>query len=355
MALVIAAGGTGGHVFPALAVAEAWRRRWPTDPIYWVGAAGGKEASWINSTGIPYYGVPAAGWQPRRRWRNLRLFYQLPAAFFAVEKLFQKLHPKGVFSTGGYPGLMPAVWAVLHRRPLYLLELNRHAGRTIRWMSRFASETFGAFPETGGLRSARWIGVPVRFRLEDRSRYTSAFAKVAWGFPAEQPLILVLGGSQGSSTLNSAVAACLSVWTEAGASILWQVGKNPPASIPPSVKVLPFISDMGKAYLAADIVISRAGGSTLGELAWWGKASVLVPSPYVAEDHQRKNAAYWAEHGAALVVEESDTAALREAVLALLRSPEQRGALEEAAARLSRPSAAEELAEYLHTALYGVS
>ncbi|MCX8112412.1 MAG: UDP-N-acetylglucosamine--N-acetylmuramyl-(pentapeptide) pyrophosphoryl-undecaprenol N-acetylglucosamine transferase [Bacteroidia bacterium] len=352
MALVIAAGGTGGHVFPALAVAEAWRRRWREDPIYWVGVRGGREEKWVSDAQFPFYGIPAAGWQPRFIWRNLSLLYRLPQGFWALERLMRHLKPQAILSTGGYPGFLPGLWAILHRRPLYLLELNRHAGRTVRWLGRFAAHIFASFPQTEGI-TAEWIGAPVRFSEEDRHRYTPHQAKTLWGLPAEQPTILVLGGSQGSSTLNKAVFASLPSWIQAGASVLWQVGRDAPEAPYPQVRTVSFIEDMARAYAAADIVVSRAGGSTLGELAWWGKAVVLVPSPYVAEDHQRKNASFWASHHAALVVQESHPSQLTQAVLELLHQPDQREKLAQAAHALSRPHAAEALAEYLHQALYG--
>lgn len=354
MTLVIAAGGTGGHVFPALAVAKVWRERYPQIPIHWVGVEGGREEQWVRAEGITFHGLPAAGWQPSARWRNLALLYRLPRAFWAAEKLLTPLAPKGIFSTGGYPGFMPGVWAVLHQRPLYLLELNRHAGRTIRWLSRYATQTFGAFPETGGV-AAQWIGVPVRFTAADKVRLSPEAAKEQLGFPVKSPLILILGGSQGSSALNRAVEACIQTWLEAGAAVLWQVGRSAPSLSHPCVQIVPFINDMSLAYTAADIVISRAGGSTLGELAWWGKPTVLVPSPYVAEDHQRKNAAFWAERQAALVVEESAPHTLQEAVLRLLIDHELRRRLADTVQKLAHPNAAEKLAEYIYTQLYGTA
>lgn len=354
MTLIIAAGGTGGHVFPALAVAKVWRERYPQLPIHWIGVQGGREARWVQAEGFPFHGLPAAGWQPSAGWRNLSLLYRLPNAFWAAERLLSRLSPKGIFSTGGYPGFMPGLWAGLHRRPLYLLELNRHAGRTIRWLSRYAKRTFGAFPETSGV-AAEWIGVPVRFRAEDKDRLTQTAAKAQLGFPVESPLILILGGSQGSSALNKAVAECIQSWLEVGAAVLWQVGRNAPPLSHPVVQILPFIDDMVVAYTAADVVISRAGGSTLGELAWWGKPTVLVPSPHVAEDHQRKNAAFWAERQAALLVEESAPHALREAVLRLLTDPALRQQLSRAAQQLARPDAADKLATYLYRELYDIA
>jgi len=143
---------------------------------------------------------------------------------------------------------------------------------------------------------------------------------------------------------------------EAGASVLWQTGPDAPFStVSSAVRCEPFILDMVKAYLAADVVVSRAGGSTLGELAWWGKAAVLVPSPYVAEDHQRKNARYWVEQGAAVLVEEKEAFRLEAEVLALLRDPTQRTRYEQAAARLACPNAADVLAEHLYHLAYGLS
>ncbi|MCS7298148.1 MAG: UDP-N-acetylglucosamine--N-acetylmuramyl-(pentapeptide) pyrophosphoryl-undecaprenol N-acetylglucosamine transferase [Bacteroidia bacterium] len=355
MGLVIAAGGTGGHVFPALAVAKVWRQRWPELPIQWVGTRGGREEKWVQAAHIPFFALPGRGWQPRAGFRNLRLLYSLPSAFWAANALLDRLNPQVIFSTGGYPGFMPALWAVLHHRPLFFLELNRRAGRTIRWLSRFATRTFGAFPQTDGVRKAQWVGVPVRFSPDDKARFSSAEAKAAWGFPSDRPLILVLGGSQGSSALNQAVASCVPEWVQAGASLLWQVGLDAPVSPSPQIRLLPFIEDMAQAYAAADVVVSRAGGSTLGELAWWGKAGVLVPSPYVAEDHQRHNAAYWSEQGAAILVEESQLPQLKEAVLTLLKEPDRRLRLAQASEKLARLNAAEEIAQTLYQSLHGLA
>lgn len=359
MSLVIAAGGTGGHVFPALAVASVWRARWPEVPIYWVGVRGGREETWVSTAGWPFYGVPMSGWQPKAFFRNFALFYKLPRAMFFTHRLLSALRPKVLFTTGGYPGLLPGLWAIRHKVPLAVLELNTHAGRTTRWLSRWAHRVYGAFPHTQGLPPSvryEWVGVPVRFHPADKELFSPEEAKRQLGFAPECLLILVLGGSQGSSALNRAVAACVPAWVEAGASVLWQVGRGAEAAAwPPPVCQVPFIEDMVAAYTAADVVVSRAGGSTLGELAWWGKPAVLVPSPHVAEDHQRKNAAYWAQHKAALVVEETDCRALCEAVLCLLREEELRRQYGQAALQLARPDAAETLAQALYQLAYGVS
>lgn len=356
MSLVIAAGGTGGHVFPALAVAQAWQRRWPEHPIYWIGVTGGREAAWVVPAGIPWQGIPIAGWQSTLGWRNLRLIERLPRAAWQTHQLLKKYHPRVLFTTGGYPGLLPGLWAAFRRVPLVLLELNWHAGRTIRWLSRWAQRIYGAFPEIAGIpKSAAWLGVPVRFTEADRSRYSPQAAKAHWQLPPERPTILVLGGSQGSSTLNQAIAAAAPHWINAGATLLWQVGRDAPLPTDPAVRILPFIDNMVAAYSAADVVISRAGGSTLGELAWWGKATVLVPSPYVAEDHQRKNAHYWQAHDAATVVEETSESALRTAALELLQDSALRTRRAAAAAKLARPEAADTLAQALYQLAYGLT
>lgn len=359
MSLLIAAGGTGGHVFPALAVAQAWRKRWPELPVHWIGVAGGREEEWVQEAGFPFVGLHAAGWQPRRFWRNLSLLYRLPQGGVEAWRVMARWRPRVVFTTGGYPGLLPGLVSALRGLAVALLELNVHAGRTIRWLARTATEVYGAFPQTLGLprgHSAIWTGVPVRFQASDRSRYTPEQAKASWGFSPDRPLVLILGGSQGSSALNRAVARAIPTWVEAGASVLWQTGPHTSFSNDlPAVRCEPFILDMVKAYLAADVVVSRAGGSTLGELAWWGKAAVLVPSPYVAEDHQRKNARYWMEKGAAKMVEEADARDLEAEVLALLQDPAQRARYEQAAAQLGCPHAAETIAARLYHLAYGVS
>jgi len=356
--LLIAAGGTGGHVFPAMAVGAAWQRLYPEKPLWWVGRPGGREEGWVASLGVPYAGIPSAGWQRQSPWRNLALLYKLPLGYYRLRRLFRQWPVGVVFTTGGYPGLMPGWIAHQRKVPLALLELNSTAGRTIRWLASHAQVVFSAFPDLEGISpSAKvvWSGVPVRFVEADRVRYTPEEARVALGFEAERPLILILGGSQGSSTLNQMVVQALRWWGEEPVSILWQVGGDTP-TLPPTkarIEMRPFITDMVAAYRAAVVVVSRAGGSTLGELSWWGKAAVLVPSPYVAEDHQRRNAAYYRSRGAALVVEEKEgPQLLAEAVLRLLREAEQREALEKAASALSKRDAAFHIAQMLHQLAY---
>ncbi len=357
--LLIAAGGTGGHVFPAMAVAAAWQQRYPHAPIWWVGRPEGREQSWVASLGVPYAGVQSAGWQRRSPWKNLALLYRLPAGYYQLRRLFRRWDVGVVFTTGGYPGLLPGWIAYWRRLPLALLELNAVAGRTIRWLAPHAGVLFSAFPSLQGIPASTrivWSGVPVRFTAADRERYTPEAARAYLGFAPERPLVLILGGSQGSSTLNRLVAQALSYWAGVPVSILWQVGGRVPSFSQGTadIRVWPFITDMGAAYAAATVVVSRAGGSTLGELAWWGKAAVLVPSPYVAEDHQRRNAQYYQKQGAALLVEEKDgPQRLAEAVLSLLNQPQQRHTLEKAAQALAKPDAATQIAQALHQIAYG--
>ena len=357
--LLIAAGGTGGHVFPAMAVAAAWRHLYPEAPIWWVGRAGGREESWVTASGIPYAGVQSAGWQRQNLWQNLALLYKLPVGYYELRRLFRRWPVGVVFTTGGYPGLMPGWIAHQKKLPLCLLELNTAAGRTIRWLAPYARVVFSAFPTLRALSNpvnVVWSGVPVRFTEADRKRYTPEAARAHLGFDSRRPLILILGGSQGSSALNQMVAQALHRWGQVPVSILWQVGGHVPAFPEGSITIRtqPFITDMVAAYTAATIVISRAGGSTLGELSWWGKASILVPSPYVAEDHQRQNARYYQEKGAAQVVEEKEgPERLAEAVLDLLGKPHEREALEKAALALSRPDAATLIAQTLYQLAYG--
>ena len=357
--LLIAAGGTGGHVFPALAVGAAWQRLYPEGPLWWVGRPGGREESWVAPLGVPYMGIHSAGWQRQRPWRNLSLLYKLPLGYFQLLGVFRRWPVGVVFATGGYPGLLPGWIASWRGIPLALLELNSTAGRTIRWLARRAEVVFSAFPELRGLPAqvkVVWSGVPVRFTEADKRRYTPEAARQELGFAPERPLILILGGSQGSSTLNRMVAEALRWWGKEAVSVLWQVGADVPA-LPmgeAQVQVRPFITDMAVAYQAATVVVSRAGGATLGELTWWGKAAVLVPSPYVAEDHQRRNAEYYQAAGAALVVEEVEGGErLAKAVLGLLEEADRRETLEAAASRLSRPDAATQIARTLHELAYG--
>jgi len=221
--LLIAAGGTGGHVFPAMAVGQAWQRLYPEAPLWWAGRSKGQEANWIAPLQVPYEGVPSAGWQRTRPWLNAALLYKLPWGWYRLQRVFRRWPVGAVFTTGGYPGLLPGWMAAQKGLPLALLELNVAAGRTIRWLSARARVIFSAFPQLKGLPSHAnvvWSGVPVRFSESQRTACTPSAARAQLGFDPERPLILVLGGSQGSATLNRMVAAALPYWQKLSVSLL---------------------------------------------------------------------------------------------------------------------------------------
>ncbi len=316
--MLISGGGTGGHIFPALSIAAAVRRRHPDAEILFVGADNRMEMERVPAAGYEIVGLPVSGFDRKRLWRNVKVLFRLWKSMRMARRIVRDFRPDIAVGVGGYasgPTLKAAQKAGI---PTLIQEQNSYPGVTNKLLAAKADAICVAYEGTERFFPADRIvltGNPVRPALLAFSA-TQEDSKKAMGFDPGRPLVLMVGGSLGARTLNNAmIDAVESGETEqVPFQVMWQTGKNDwercrramDTCHPSSVKASQFITDMAQAYRAADLVVSRAGAGTISELELLGKAAVLVPSPNVAEDHQRHNAEALADKGAAAMVLDVD-------------------------------------------------
>ncbi len=342
---VIAGGGTGGHIFPALSIAEAIQEIDPSAEILFVGAKGRMETRIVPARGYRLEAISIAGFQRKRMAANLTLPFKVGAGLWQAYRLLRRFRPDWVVGTGGYVSFPVGLAARWLEIPLLIQEQNFFPGLTNRWLGRWAryvcvphQDIAQYFPRAEVIET----GNPVRKELLRLP--SGAEAKARWGIRPDRLVVGVLGGSLGARPLNEAVLQ----WAPSMNDVdwLWQTGRHYLApEVPPHIHPIPFIEEMAFFYAAADIVISRAGAITLAELAITRRPSILVPSPHVAEDHQTHNARFLTDRGAAVLLPEKD---LSERLPTLLRpliaDADQRRRLAEKIGKLARPDAAQRIA-----------
>lgn len=314
MKILISGGGTGGHVFPALAIANALKRRHPEAEFLFVGADNRMEMERVPEAGYKIVGLPVAGFDRKKIWRNFKVLYKLWKSMGIARRIVCDFKPDIAIGVGGYAS-GPMLKAAQKRGiPTVLQEQNSYPGVTNKLLAKKAEAICVAYEGTDRFFPAHKIvlsGNPVRRDLSVCALSETA-AKKALGFDPVKPLILVVGGSLGARTINQSVEAGLDAFDKADVQVLWQMGKLyadhclEAAKGHPQVKAMPFIQDMATAYRGADLVVSRAGACTISELEILGKPALLVPSPNVAEDHQRKNAQALEQKGAAVMILDAD-------------------------------------------------
>jgi UDP-N-acetylglucosamine--N-acetylmuramyl-(pentapeptide) pyrophosphoryl-undecaprenol N-acetylglucosamine transferase len=311
-------GGTGGHVIPALAMAEALRDRLPSARIHFVGGRRGIEGRLVPSAGFSITRLPAFGLRGLGIGGLVRFGLGFLAAIPAVLHLVVTRKPGLVIATGGYASAAPAMIASLLGIPLWLQEQNSAPGSTNRILSKRAERAYVAFGRAKERLAAReLVDMPNPVRAGVRAATSATDADyAAFGLEPGRRTLLVFGGSRGAATLNRAVeGACARIVHETEWQVLAQTGHEDLDSTrtvvarnaddhPSRVRVLPFIEDMGAAWRIADLVVCRAGAMTLAELATVGRCAVLVPYPHATDDHQRHNAQELVDRGAARIVED---------------------------------------------------
>ncbi|MBD5321028.1 MAG: undecaprenyldiphospho-muramoylpentapeptide beta-N-acetylglucosaminyltransferase [Bacteroides sp.] len=324
--VLVSGGGTGGHIFPAVSIANAVRRRHPDAEILFVGALGRMEMERVPAAGYEIVGLPVAGFDRRRLWRNFSVIVKLMRSLRKARKVLRDFRPDIAIGVGGYASGPMLKAAQKKGVPTLLQEQNSYAGVTNKLLAKKAKAICVAydgmerfFPADAIIRT----GNPVRYEIANASTPRDE-AKRALGFDPERPLLLVVGGSLGARTINQSIAGSLDKILSTGTQVLWQTGKlyidecQAAAEFHKDVKATAFISDMAMAYRAADLVVARAGACTISELQLLGVPAVLVPSPNVAEDHQRKNALALADRDAAVMVLDADAPAQLATVVAEL-------------------------------------
>ena len=317
--ILIMAGGTGGHVYPALAIAEAWRTA--GQPVVWLGTSRGLEARVVVAEGIPMEWLNITGWRGKGVLRWLTAPLQLSVAVVQAWRVIRRLRPRLVLGMGGFVSGPGGIAAWLARVPLVIHEQNAAPGLTNRWLSRIASRTLQGFPDA--LPGAHTVGNPVRAAIRNVPEPDTRFTE------RNGPLrLLVVGGSQGALALNTLVAPALALLAarehhyvvrhQAGSGTLEQA-QDAYADARVRAEVTPFIEDMAGALAWADLVVCRAGALTVTELMNVGLGAVFVPLPNAVDDHQRRNAAVLVAAGSALVLDQRTltAAVLADAIAAL--------------------------------------
>ncbi|MGH9629073.1 MAG: undecaprenyldiphospho-muramoylpentapeptide beta-N-acetylglucosaminyltransferase [Bryobacteraceae bacterium] len=354
-AFVMAGGGTGGHIIPALAVASELRRR-GHEPFFF-GTRSGMEARLVPAEGFPIEWISIGGLNRVGLLQTLRTLWQLPASILRVMRVIGEKKPAAVFSMGGYVAGPVALAALLKGIPIVLMEPNAVPGLVNRRIARYVSRALVNFPETAQFfppGRSEITGVPVRpefFRLPPGT-----------AGEGDQFTILITGGSRGSRTLNRAVRESWPLFAGSGAPvrIIHQAGAEAHSKLAEDFEktrlegyVAPFIEDMPAAFAAADLIVCRSGASTVSELAAAGKAAVLVPFPFAADNHQLRNAEALARAGAARLVTDKEMTGQRlfDEYLALKTEPEELRAMAAKIREFARPQAAEKAADVLESLL----
>lgn len=316
--IIISGGGTGGHVFPAIAIAEAIRERRPDTEILFVGAENRLEMEKVPEAGYKIKGLPVEGLRRKLSFHNIRVIVKLFRSLRMARKIIEEFDPDVVIGVGGYasgPVLRSASGMGI---PTLIQEQNSFAGITNRWLSGKANRICVAFDGMERFFQPDKIiktGNPVRKEIKNvRSAEYRSEGYRYFGLNEKLKTLLVLGGSLGARTINKGVISNLKEMNDSGIQILWQCGKfyYPEAqkaaedSGARDVILKDFISRMELAYAVADVIISRAGAITISELCHAGKPAILVPSPNVAEDHQTRNAMALADRSAAICLKDSE-------------------------------------------------
>ncbi len=357
--ILISGGGTGGHIFPAIAIADALRRLRPDAEFLFVGANGRMEMERVPRAGYRIVGIDIAGLQRGFSWNSLRQNFSLPWKLWRSWRMAQRIvrdfGPSVAIGTGGY-----ASWAALRVSqrmgvPTLIHEANSYAGLANRQLARRAQRVCVAYEGMERYFPAERIaltGNPVRAELLEAAT-KRAEGLAFYGLEASRKTLAVMGGSLGARTLNEAMAQGAEPLAQRpDIQVLWQCGRayeqayrNSATAQLPHVQLRPFIERMDLLYAAADVVIARAGALTISELAATAKAAILVPSPNVAEDHQTRNAQALATRKAALLVPDAEAARrLLPEALALLDDPQRQAGLCDNIQHFARPNAAEAIA-----------
>lgn len=336
--IIISGGGTGGHLFPAIAIANALRRLEPGVRILFVGAEGKMEMQKVPDAGFEIAGLPVAGLVRGGSIRNIHVAWKLFRSMLKAGQIIRKFSPDVVVGVGGYASGPVLKQAQQRKIPTLIQEQNSYAGVTNKLLAKRAERICVAYEGMDKYFPKEKImltGNPVRQAYDNLAALRG---EALQHFTLEQgrPVILVLGGSLGAGTINSSVGGGIGLTEAAGVQVIWQTGSNYYARMREVVeaggtilvRVTGFINRMDLAYAAADIIISRAGAGTISELALVGKPVILVPSPNVAEDHQTHNAMALVERGAALLVRDAEAQTeLMPAALRLLVDTAKRNSL----------------------------
>ncbi|MBO7115754.1 MAG: undecaprenyldiphospho-muramoylpentapeptide beta-N-acetylglucosaminyltransferase [Prevotella sp.] len=355
--VIISGGGTGGHIFPAISIANAIKALRPEAQILFVGALGRMEMQRVPAAGYDIKGLPICGFDRKNLLKNFKVLYKIWKSQRMAKKIIKDFQPQVAVGVGGYASGPTLNKAAAMGIPCLIQEQNSYAGVTNKLLAKKAEKICVAYDGMERFFPADKIiktGNPVRQSLLETT-VTKEDAVRSFGLDPVKKTILLVGGSLGARTINESVLQHLDLIRNSEVQFVWQTGKYYHASImeqlqkegqPDNLVVTDFISDMGAAYQAADLVISRAGASSISEFCLIGKPVILVPSPNVAEDHQTKNAMALVNVKAAIYVKDSEASKiLMPLAIDTVKDEEKLASLKEHILKLALPDSAEIIAK----------
>ena len=352
--IIISGGGTGGHIYPAIAIANALKLAEPTINILFVGALGKMEMEKVPKAGYKIVGLPITGIQRSLSFENLKFPFKLLKSLFLAKKIIKEFKPDIAIGVGGYASGPLLLMANQLNIPTLIQEQNSFAGITNKFLAKKAQKICVAYKGMEQFFPAEKItftGNPVRSDILDITNKKTEALK-HFGLKVNQKTLLIIGGSLGAKTINESINAGINKLQIAGFQIIWQTGKLFIDTARQTVKgldnvyVSDFIYEMDLAYAAADIVISRAGALSVSELCLAAKPCILVPYPFAAEDHQTQNALNLVNQNAAILVKDSEASEqLINKVIELKADEARQNTLIENIAKLGKPTAASEIAQ----------
>ncbi|MDO5607251.1 MAG: undecaprenyldiphospho-muramoylpentapeptide beta-N-acetylglucosaminyltransferase [Capnocytophaga sp.] len=351
---IVSGGGTGGHIYPAIAIADGLRKRFPSSEILFVGANNKMEMQKVPEAGYPIEGLRISGLQRKLTAENLSFPLKLIGSMLKSRRILKKFKPDAVIGTGGFASGPLLKVAEMKGIPTLIQEQNSYAGITNKWLAKKASKICVAYDGMEKFFPKEKIvhtGNPVRsdlLSLEGKKEEALAH----FGLQETKKTVLVLGGSLGARAINQLIESRLSLFEKLNVQVLWQCGKfyyeQYKTYNSAVVKVVPFISRMDWAYAIANCIISRAGAGSVSELCIVGKPAIFIPSPNVAEDHQTKNAQAVAEKQAAVVLKEKDLEADFSSVFTDVITDEAlQKSLSENIRRMAKPNATEHIIDQI--------
>ena len=354
--VIISGGGTGGHIFPAVSIANAVKALRPDAKILFVGALGRMEMQRVPAAGYEIKGLPICGFDRKNLLRNFKVLYKIWKSQRMAKQIIKDFKPQVAVGVGGYASGPTLNKAAAMGIPCLIQEQNSYAGVTNKLLAKKAAKICVAYEGMERFFPAEKIiltGNPVRQALLD-TIITREEAIKTFGLDPSKKTILLVGGSLGARTINESVLQHLDLVKGSDVQFIWQTGKYYSAEIAqrlegkdiPNLVVTDFITDMGAAYKAADLVISRAGASSISEFCLIGKPVILVPSPNVAEDHQTKNALALANRDAAIYVKDVEApATLLELAIKTVNDEKKLKSLSENVLKLALPDSADIIAK----------
>ena len=342
---IFSGGGTGGHIFPAIAIANALKEKYSSAEFLFVGALGKMEMEKVPLEGYKIIGLPIAGLKRSFSLQNFKVVFLTIKSYFMAKKIIKDFKPSAVIGTGGFASLPICYAAGKMNYPVFIWEGNGYAGLTNKIMSKMAKKIFCGFDGMDPyFKYGNWIHSGNPIRKEVIQKVTRVEACQFFNLDANKPILFITGGSLGARILNESIYNDIKLFEEKGIQLIWQTGQHYKfeGEIPSNVYLRPFLREMNLAYSCADVVISRSGALSCSEIAAAGVPAIFVPSANVTDDHQTKNAQHICKNGGAMMVSDKDAKnILVDTAISLLSNKSEQDKMRIALKESARPHATE--------------